>query len=104
MIVSRLEIKTLTRASMCRELEDCEGLPSTVFRKSAVWTTTFDNGLTRFSTMADPYPTRSFEPQNRKYGDLAGWGFGNSDIQLGPARNPEIYQWNLSFQHQLGDT
>src|SRR5262249_2903017 len=46
----------------------------------------------------------SFEPQNRKYGNLAGWGFGNTDLQFGPARNPEIYQWNASFQHQFGNT
>jgi hypothetical protein len=81
-----------------------EWLPSTIFRKAANWTTTYDNGLTRFATLADPYPTRSFEPQGRKYGNLAGWGFGNSSVQFGPARNPEIYQWNVSFQHQLTST
>ena len=81
-----------------------EWLGSTAFLKNAIWTTTFDSGLTRFGTLSDPYPTRSFQPQERKYGDLAGWGFSNNSVQFAPARNPEIYQWNIGFQHQLTDT
>jgi hypothetical protein len=80
-------------------------LVGSAFRKTSSWITSLDGGITRFSTLSDPFPTRNFQPQGRKYGKLALWGFGTSgDISGDPARNPELYQWSLSFQHQLTDT
>ncbi len=75
------------------------------FRKQATWFPSQDGGITQFATLSDPFPTRAFQPQERRYGKLAEWGFGPGDqISGDPARNPEIYQWSLGFQHQLTDT
>ncbi len=75
------------------------------FRKTVIWRASKDGGITRFATLANPFPEGGFTPQERKYGDLALWGFGPTTALLGgPARNPEIYQWNFGVQHQLTDT
>ncbi len=77
------------------------------FRKYARWYASLDGGITRFATLENPFPNGNFEPQGRKYGTLASWGFeANNDWSLSSDRfvNPETYQWNLSIQHQLTDT
>jgi len=49
-----------------------------------------------------PFPAGLAPPQGTTYGKLAQWGFGNSsDLNVGTARNAEIYQWNLGIQHLL---
>lgn len=51
---------------------------------------------------SSPFPNGLAGPQGTKYGKLAQWGFGNSsDLNVGTARNAEIYQWNLGVQHLL---
>jgi hypothetical protein len=61
---------------------------------------TKDNFQTPFATLANPFPNGFAEPQAQKYGADALWGFGNNNsLDTGPARNAEIYQWNLGVQH-----
>ncbi len=59
-----------------------------------------DNFNTRFATLADPFPGGFASPQGDKYGKLAMWGYDNNNtLGTTPARNAEIYQWNLGVQH-----
>lgn len=59
-----------------------------------------DNFQTRFATLADPFPGGYAAPQGTQYGDLAMWGYSdNNTLGTTPARNAEIYQWNLGVQH-----
>ena len=61
---------------------------------------TTDNFQTRLATLADPFPGGFAVPQGDKYGKLAMWGFDdNNTLGTTPARNAEIYQWNLGVQH-----
>ena len=61
---------------------------------------TTDNFQTRLATLADPFPGGFAAPQGDKYGKLAMWGFDDSNtLGTTPARNAEIYQWNLGVQH-----
>lgn len=60
---------------------------------------TNDNFQTPLATLANPFPSGFAEPQGQKYGPLALWGFGNGNsLDTAPARNAEIYQWNLGMQ------
>ena len=58
-----------------------------------------DNFQTQHASLANPFPDGFALPQGQKYGPLALWGFGNGNsLDTGPARNAEIYQWNLGVQ------
>ena len=81
------------------------------FAKTAQMYFTKDDYATQFAclgpsptqpTCSSPFPGGLAPPQGTKYGKLAQWGFGNSsDLNVGTARNAEIYQWNLGIQHML---
>jgi hypothetical protein len=63
---------------------------------------TQDNFQTQFATLANPFPAGFAQPQGQKYGPLALWGLGNGNsLDTAPARNAEIYQWNLGIQRML---
>lgn len=63
---------------------------------------TKDNYQTRFATLENPFPGGIEQPQGKKYGKLADWGLADSNnLDLEPARNAEIYQWNLGIQQAL---
>ncbi len=61
---------------------------------------TNDNFQTRLATLSDPFPGGFAFPQGNTYGKLAMWGLSdNNSLGVTPARNAEIYQWNLGVQH-----
>jgi hypothetical protein len=71
----------------------------TAFGSSAPILFTKDNFQTRFATLSDPFPSGFAQPQLQKYGPLALWGASNNNsLDTTPARNAEIYQWNLGVQ------
>jgi len=71
----------------------------TAFGSSAPILFTKDDFQTRLATLADPFPSGFAEPQGQKYGPLALWGASNNNsLDTRPARNAEIYQWNLGVQ------
>ena len=63
---------------------------------------TKDSFQTQFATLANPFPLPAgfAAPQGQQYGKLALWGLSdNNSLATTPARNAEIYQWNLGVQH-----
>ncbi len=59
-----------------------------------------DNYQTRFATLENPFPGGIPQPQGQQYGKLADWGLADgNNLDLEPARNAEIYQWNFGIQH-----
>jgi hypothetical protein len=74
----------------------------TAFGNSTPIFFTQDNFQTPFATLANPFPSGFAQPQGQKYGPLALWGLGNNNsLDTTPARNAEIYQWNLGIQRML---
>jgi hypothetical protein len=61
-----------------------------------------DNFQTRLATLANPFPTGFALPQGKAAGPLALYGLqNNNSLDTTPARNAEIYQWNLGVQHMF---
>jgi Carboxypeptidase regulatory-like domain len=61
-----------------------------------------DNFQTRLATLANPFPTGFAFPQGKAAGPLALYGLqNNNSLDTTPARNAEIYQWNLGIQRML---
>jgi hypothetical protein len=76
--------------------------PGPAFTSSPQAFFTKDGYLTRFATLENPFPGGIEPPQDESYGKLALWGLANSNnLDLGTARNAEIYQWNLGIQQTL---
>jgi hypothetical protein len=74
--------------------------PGTAFGNSNQIQFTKDNFSNQFATLANPFPSGYAAPQGDKYGKLALWGLDNNNtLGTTPARNAEIYQWNLGVQH-----
>jgi hypothetical protein len=75
----------------------------TAFGSSAPILFTKDHFQTQtqfFATLANPFPAGYPLPQKQTYGALALWGLpNNNSLDTAPARNAEIYQWNLGVQH-----
>ncbi len=60
---------------------------------------TKDSFQTRYATLENPFPAGIEKPEGTKYGKLADWGLSDgNNLDLEPARNAEIYQWNLGIQ------
>lgn len=58
-----------------------------------------DGGITRNTTLSNPFPGGLPVPQGQTYGPLAMWGLGNDNINgTAAADDADIYQWNLGFQ------
>ena len=63
---------------------------------------TRDGYQTRYATLENPFPAGIEQPEGTKYGKLADWGLSDANnLDLEPARNAEIYQWNLGVQQAL---
>jgi hypothetical protein len=59
-----------------------------------------DNFQTRLATLANPFPSGFAFPQGKPAGPQALYGLqNNNSLDTTPARNAEIYQWNLGVQH-----
>ena len=59
-----------------------------------------DNFQTRQATLADPFSSGFAVPPGKAAGALALYGLpNNNSLDTTPARNAEIYQWNLGVQH-----
>lgn len=58
-----------------------------------------DGGVTRNTTLANPFPGGLPVPQGQKYGQMAMWGLADGNINgTQAADDADIYQWNLGFQ------
>src|SRR5262249_28292960 len=76
--------------------------PGSAFRKDGVVYFTQNNFQTLLATFANPFPQGLPQPQARKYGPLADWGFANqNDLGTTQAQNADIYQWSLGVQRLL---
>lgn len=63
---------------------------------------TLDNFQTQLATLANPFPLGFAFPQGKAAGPLALYGLSNGNsLDTAPARNAEVYQWNLGVQHML---
>lgn len=60
-----------------------------------------DNYLSRYSTLANPFPSGATSAQGTAYGNLNMWGFSSGSNQSDTFRNSEIYQWSFSVQREL---
>ena len=76
--------------------------PGTAFTASPQAFFSKDGYLTRYATLANPFPQGIQPPQGRAYGALAQWGLANpNNLDTQVARNGEIYQWNLGMQQSF---
>lgn len=58
-----------------------------------------DGGVTRNTTLSNPFPGGLPVPQGQAYGPLAMWGLADGNINgTQAADDADIYQWNLGFQ------
>ena len=74
--------------------------PGTAFGNTNPIPFTNDNFQTRSATLANPFPLGYAFPQGTTYGKAALWGLSNNNsLGVTPARNAEIYQWNIGAQH-----
>ena len=71
------------------------------FRTDLPFEPTLDNGLTRYASLANPFPFGNVAAQGTSYGKLAGWGFPSNSNQSETFRNANIYQWAASIQREL---
>jgi hypothetical protein len=61
-----------------------------------------DNFQTRLATLGDPFVSGFAFPAGKAAGPLALYGLpNNNSLDTTPARNAEVYQWNLGVQHML---
>jgi hypothetical protein len=76
--------------------------PGTAFAKNATMFFTNTDFATQSATLENPFPSGFTGPQDKQYGALANWGYGNNnDLGTTAARDADIYQWNLGFQREL---
>jgi hypothetical protein len=74
--------------------------PGTAFSANDPVLFTTNNFDTQFATLENPFPLGLAQPQGKKYGALAQWGYdNNNNLGTEQARNGDIYQWNLGVQH-----
>ena len=63
-----------------------------------------DGYQTRYATLSNPFPQGIQPAQGKAYGPLAMWGLPNpNNLDFQPARNAEIYEWNLGVQQEFPD-
>jgi hypothetical protein len=76
--------------------------PGTAFRNSPTFFFTLDNFATQSATLANPLFFGLTQPEGKRYGQLAEYGFSNfNDLGTTVAQNADIYQWNLGIQRLL---
>jgi len=64
-----------------------------------------DGGITEANAIDNPFPNGLRAAQNTEYGVMNMWGLNVPSTRLGTStRNPEIYQWNIGVQRQIGST
>jgi Carboxypeptidase regulatory-like domain/TonB dependent receptor-like, beta-barrel len=74
--------------------------PGTAFSTTNPVLFTTNNYSSQYATLENPFPAGIAAPQGEKYGNLALWGYDNSNnLGTEEARNADIYQWNLGIQH-----
>ena len=74
----------------------------TAFGNSNAIPFTRDFFQTQFATLSNPFPVGFAFPQGKAAGPLALYGLqNNNSLDTTPARNAEIYQWNLGVQHMF---
>ncbi len=86
---------TLSRATVAGHT----GSPFTT-NSGPYWT--LDSGDTRNITLSDPYPQGLSFPLGRSMGDKTLIGRGANTIDRKTSNNPELYQWNISVQREVG--
>jgi hypothetical protein len=73
---------------------------STAFGNTNTIPFTQDNFQHPFATLANPFPAGFAFPPGRSAGPTVLYGLANNNsLDTTPARNAEIYQWNLGVQH-----
>jgi hypothetical protein len=80
--------------------------------KSNIAFGSLDGGLTRYSTMGNPFPgcgnsfpCAALNPQVLTYGKAAMWGYDASTYPMDAHyQNADIFQWNISVQRQVTKT
>jgi hypothetical protein len=60
-----------------------------------------DGNITQYATIQNPFPAGFVLPEERQYGNLAQWGFSDSNHQGQQNKNADIYMWNIGIQRQL---
>jgi hypothetical protein len=76
--------------------------PGTAFTKTATMFFTNNNFASQYATLENPFPAGFTGPQGKQYGAFANWGYANNnDLGTTPARDADIYQWNLGIQRAL---
>jgi len=73
------------------------------FNVNSGMTWTLDSNATRFITgLSNPYPNGLTVPMGSSLGDKTFLGRGGSTIVRSTGRNPELYNWNISIQREVG--
>lgn len=75
------------------------------FSSSTPYVPSQDGGITQSASIDNPFPNGLRAPQGRQYGNMSMWGLNMGSTRIGTStRNPEIYQWNIGVQRQIGST
>jgi hypothetical protein len=86
---------TLSRATVA-------GHTGSAFNTNSNVPWTLDSNATRNATMSNPYPQGLTIPMGNTQGDSTFLGMGAGTILRNTAQNPQMYQWNLSVQREIG--
>jgi len=71
------------------------------FTTNSPVTWTLDSNATQYAHLSNPYPEGLILPMGSSQGDKTFLGLNGNTI-LRANRNPEMYQWNLSLQRDVG--
>jgi Carboxypeptidase regulatory-like domain len=63
---------------------------------------TLDSNATRYATLSNPYPNGLTLPLGSSQGDSTFLGLGAGTIVRNTGQNPELYNWNISIQREVG--
>jgi hypothetical protein len=87
---------TLSRATV-------SGHTGSPFNVNSGMTWTLDSNATRFITgLSNPYPNGLTIPSGSTLGDRTFLGRGGNTVLRDSGGNPEMYQWNVSVQREIG--
>lgn len=86
---------TLSRATVA-------GHTGSPFNTNSGPTWSLDSNATRYITLSNPYPNGLTLPLGSSKGDATLIGLGAGTILRDTGNNPEMYQWNLSIQREIG--
>ncbi len=86
---------TLSRATVA-------GHTGSPFNTNSTPQWSLDSGATQFATLQNPYPVGLTTPLGSSQGDATFLGLGAGTILRDTATNPEMYNWNVSLQREVG--